>query len=234
MKFNKLFKTISSITLATLMVSAIMPINAIENTEPTKEEVLKDFNNLQVQIDSVLKNDGAKYIYNENEVIEVIDEYNFDFSSFNKFFDTNYTEESFTDTALNLIENAELEYHSEGRETCDIRGTYCHKNGTSSGWNYDRFYKDKRNSEKAALGLDELSRNWSLIGAGGGLASLIPGIGPAIVAGIGLGAGWNSWYASTLAAAIRSNNSDGDCGTVTDINKFTTVFSVWSQREFKV
>lgn len=47
----------------------------------------------------------------------------------------------------------------------------------------------------------------------------------------GTSSGWNSWYSSTLAAAIRSNNRDGDCGTVTDTNKFTALFSVWSQRE---
>lgn len=232
MKIRKLLKSLSIGTALALLATTITPINANESPMPSKETVVEEFNELQNEIDKVLEIKGNRYVFDKEEVTRVVNDSGFNFENYNKYFGTDYTKNSFADTAVKMIETTNLEYKSEGDNTCSVRGTYCGKNGTSSGWNYDRFYNNKNNSEKAALGLDELSRNWGLIGSGGALAGLIPGIGPAIAAGIGLGAGWNVWYASSLASAIRSNNSDGSCGTVTDINKFTTVFSVWSQREF--
>ena len=235
MKFKKLVKSLSICIAVALLATTLTTVNANEGTKPSREKIIEEFNELQKEIDEVLDIKGNKYVFDKTEVIQVVNDSDFDFNTYNEYFNTNYTKDVFADTAVHLIETANLEYKSVGENTCSVRGTYCGKNGTSSGWNYDRFYNNKTNSEKSATKLDELSRNWALVaGSSGGISAFLPGIGTAIAAGIGLGAGWNSWYAGTLAAAIRSNNSDGNCGTVTDINKFTTVFSVWSQREFNV
>lgn len=235
MKLKNLIKMISIGTAVALLATTVTPVRAGMEQKQTKEELVKSFNDLQSEIDKVLRIDDTKYVFNKEDVVNVINNYDFDFQTYNEYFHTNYTNEGFADIVIKMIENADLTYHSNDSGSCSLRGTYCGKNGTSSGWNYDRFYNNKTNSKKVADKLDELSRNWSLIsGASGGIGAFLPGIGTAIASGIALGAVWNTWYTSTLASAIRSNNEDGNCGTVTDINKFTTVFTVWSQREFNV
>lgn len=43
-----------------------------------------------------------------------------------------------------------------------------------------------------------------------------------------------SFFTSLMISdAIQTNNKDANCGTVTDINKYATQFSVWSKKEFK-
>lgn len=77
-----------------------------------------------------------------------------------------------------------------------------------------------------------LANNWALIATSGQIANVVPGIGNAIAIGIGVGAGWNAWYANSVANSLEYNNTFSNCGTVTDINKYTTVYSCYNQSNF--
>ncbi|MFV0380853.1 MAG: hypothetical protein ACK5KR_01255 [Breznakia sp.] len=99
----------------------------------SKEVIIEKFNELQRDIDKALQISDNKYIFDQAEITKIVIDSNFDFHAYNAYFNTNYTKESFADIVINMIENTDLEYQPEDDNTCSVCGTYCGKNGTSSG-----------------------------------------------------------------------------------------------------
>lgn len=232
MNSKKMFKTllVFVVSVFTIMCVPLSSYAKEEQSEPSKEEITEDFNKLQSEIDKVLLIENNHYVFNENEVYKVVSDYNFDFNTFNKYYETNYTSDTFAKYAIVLIKDADLSYKPiESSDVCEINGTYCGRNANTSGWNYNRYYRNKSKSAEAINNLRNAANTAGDIGVG---IDVIEKIFPGITSAFGIGAKISEWYLDTLADAIASNNKDGDCGTVTDINKFTTVFTVWSQKEF--
>lgn len=84
-----------------------------------------------------------------------------------------------------------------------VRATMCGQSWESSGWNYVRVT---------------------------GAATVISV--PALVAIMGVASGIGQAYFNSYARWIRYNNDLTSCGIVTDQNKFTAVFDIWTQPEF--
>lgn len=188
-------------------------------------EINIEFWELQNKIDSLLTVGNGKYEYNEDEVRNLIISEHFDFDKFNAEMGTEYTEDSFITMVLNDIKNAVV-YNS-----VSSRGTYCNRNHYGDGgWNYNRAFNDNTRSGEVADGAEEAARNFGLGGSISAITGLIPYIGTYIALTMGLVGGFGAWYFDTLAASVRKNMSG--CGTVVDINKYTTAFTVWDQRNF--
>lgn len=232
MKIKQILKKLTLCVLCTFSVCLIQPIYANEISEKTKDEIVEEFNRLQNAIDEQLIIENNYYVFNADDVYQTIINSDFDFDTFNKYFNTDYTSHTFAQDVISRIKDADLTIRYNN--TCDVtRGTYCQRNAEESGWNYRRTYYDYKKSNEAADILKQAANDCDLGSyAAGALAILLPGIGSSIATALGVYTVLESWYLSTLADAIISNNKDGNCGTVTDINIFTSVFTVWSQKEF--
>jgi hypothetical protein len=195
-----------------------------------QSDIYQQFLDLQNKIDSVLTIANGRYNYNAKQIKNIINASGFNFNMLNKELGTNYTEQSFTNAVLTSIQNTVLTKTSNNNMMMAAATSYCNVNKTTSGWNYNRAFANNTKSGQIADKLEQTADNWALFGTASTISSFIPVVGPFIAAGMGLGSGFNAWYSNTLARAIRVNMSG--CGTVTDINKFTTVFTVWDQREF--
>lgn len=177
-----------------------------------------NFEKLQMDIDNVLKVNNGRYVYNTQEVRRVIKDNNFNFNEFNKINKTDYTLESFTQEVLNLIEQVDFNKFVVSRGTSGV-------NRHEQGWNYHRYYNDYYKT----LSISKILQDYSIgIASLTGLAGLLP-FGNIF---IGIVGGYGAAYCGLLSNALNYNNSLNQDGTVMDINKFTTVFSVWNQRYF--
>lgn len=61
---------------------------------------------------------------------------------------------------------------------------------------------------------------------------LPPGIAQVVVLGISAGTFVGATYLKLLEESLEYNNGLSNCGTVTDYNSFTGVFTVWNQSNF--
>lgn len=209
-----------------LMLNLVFTVTASASTSVPNQnsEIIQQFTELQNKIDALLTIEDGKYVYDAQEIRSLIESENFDFTALNSEVGTNYTEESFIEFALEQISTTNLNTRNY------LRGTYANRNYYTEGWNYRRYFYNNNNSAATADRLDQQATNWGLTGTLGAIASAVPGVGTAISIGVGAGAGISIWYLNTLANSIRVNMSG--VGTVTDINKFTFVFTVWDQRNF--
>lgn len=221
---KKILSSVLSIVLSIFFV--ITPIGA------KVLDINEQFIELQNKVTSVLNVSNNRYVYSEQEVVNVIKNENFDFDELNKKYGTSYSEESFIKLALHNIENAKLGIQYFNEDTVCTYGTYCGRNAVEEGWNYFRFYYNKTETTTKVYQLRNLANNWTLVAAAGQFANYVPGLGTAIAVGIAAGVGWNAWYATSLSNAMEYNNTFSGCGTVTDINKFTTVYSCYNQSNF--
>ena len=200
-----------------LLLCFILLTGFMTSNEVTNEDL---FIELQNNITESMTVRDGKYIYDEEVISSLIN------LSDVKFENINFTKEDFIEIAIKNIQETDL------TENYLTRGIYCNSNFNAGGWNYTRAFASKSVTEGDIADLTYAANNWGLVAAGAGSATMFTGpVGAAFFAGFALGAGWNSWYASTLANSLTVKNN-GRCGTVTDINKYTTVFTVWSQEEF--
>lgn len=212
-------KIISAVISMALTFSLItISIVAKEN------DIAEQFEDLQNKITAVLDVSDDHYVYSEQKVIDVIRDENFDFALFNQVNNTNYTEQSFIELALNNIKEADLSLHPTDGPACTY-GTYCGRNYETEGWNYYRSFNNKARTNAWINQLQGVI-NAALVGQ---ISTMfIPN-----AAGIALNVGFtvSSVYNEGLKDAISVKNT-GSCGTVTDINKFYAAYTVWSQEEF--
>lgn len=113
---------------------------------------------LQDKIDTLLNISEDRYIYDVDEIRNLIILENFDFETLNSEIGTNYTEESFILLVLNAIETTTIE------QTYSTQGTYCNRNYRTGGWNYTREFADNYRSGLIADGAEKVARNWGLYG----------------------------------------------------------------------
>ena len=145
-----------SVLLTALMVFTVMPLSV-----SAEEDIVDQFMDLQDKVTAVLEVDGDQYVYSEDEVISVIKNENFDFEALNEVLGTNYTEDSFIEIALYNIENTELGIrYYEGSCPVQTRGTYCGRNADESGWNYDRYFRDKEQTQDWIDDSRDLANQW--------------------------------------------------------------------------
>lgn len=219
-KENDNMKKIATMILAATICLFFLnvPIAANEN------DITMQFEELQNKVTEVLDVSGNHYVYSEQEVIDVIKGENFDFSLFNRVNNTDYTEDSFIELALNNIKNADLSlYYTEGN-VCTY-GTYCGRNYETEGWNYYRSFNNKTRTNAWINQLQGVL-NAALLGSISAMFLPNPG-GMALTVGFTV----TQLYNEGLKDALTIKNV-GSCGTVTDINKFYAAYTVWSQEEY--
>lgn len=192
-------------------------------------EAIDEFNEMQDQITKSMVLKDGKYEYDYDVVRDIV--YNFEFTKVNNQLGTNWNHENFLEEAINLIDNFENKESSEAfASTCSAtRAAGCDENWESSGWNYGRTAMDTDTTTYYAT----LSENYSVGAVGlGSVAARMTALVP-ILSGILFAAGGaTGFYYSSFASWLRYNNSLTDCGTVVDINKFTFVYTIWTQPEF--
>lgn len=88
---------------------------------------------------------------------------------------------------------------------------------STTGWNYVRVARNKDNAGKLANKLDDAADLCATIGAAGAMGT-VGGIAKA--------------YFNSYARWIRYKNNLTSCGIVSDQNKYTKAFKVWTQPEF--
>lgn len=186
----------------------------------SKEDINK-FTSLQNEITSHLILDGNKYKYDKDEISKLIDNSDVNFSVFN------ITKEKFKELVFENINNYK-KYYSERATTCGL-------NKSENGWNYVRTYRSyeksisfafdlKTNGESLVAGTIDLKMALNNLSQAYPYFNLISFAVSGTISAIKL-------YWDTLAKAIiKNNNESNKCGTITDINKFTLVFSVWPQK----
>lgn len=206
-----------------------MPLQA-ENLGAASQDVIAEFLDLQNQITDSLEIKNARYIYSEKKIRTIIMNSKFDFDLLNRVTGSAYSAESFAALAINRIKNANVTV-SPSKTAC-VYGTYCGRNYVQEGWNYYRTYADKENSSQIAADLSYAANNWNLVIAAGSLGALASGVGAALAAGIAAGAAYNAWYGNNMASAINYNNTLSNCGTVTDVNIYTTYYTCYNQANF--
>ena len=207
------------IKLIILLVCSFLLLTGF--TSPYRKTNEELFMELQDNITETLQVENGKYIFNEEKITSLVNDSSVNFEKFN------LTKESFIETAIYNIKNTKI-----FSVTPTNRGIYCNRNYTTGGWNYDRFFNSKTKTQELIDDLHYAASNWTAIsGVSGLLTAFLGPIGTVIAAGVASGSILNSWYASLLAKSLEVKNR-GYCGTVTDINKFTSIFKIWSQEEF--
>lgn len=200
----------------------------LENRE---DEILTGFMNMQNEITNSLSLKDGKYVYNEEVIKEIVNAY--DFTEYNKKFNSSWTKQSFFDLAMKNIKEFEDVKKMNGSCPIDtngsVRATMCGQNWESSGWNYVRVARDKNGANKLANEMEDAAALCGVMGVAG--AATVISV-PALAAIMGVASGISQAYFNSYARWIRYNNDLTSCGIVTDQNKFTAVFDIWTQPEF--
>ena len=183
--------------------------NIVLNHEDEVE--LAGFMKMQDKITNTLSLKDGKYIYNEEKIREIV--YEYDFNAYNKKYNTSWTKQSFFNSAMKNIRDFKDVKKSNGACQVETRGTaratMCGQNWESSGWNY---------ADLCAT-----------VGAGAAASTISV---PVLAAVLGSFGGIGKAYYNSYARWIRYNNDLTSCGIVTDQNKFTQVYDIWTQPEF--
>lgn len=178
----------------------------------------RDFDELQATITSSLTLRNDKYDYNEAYIRSLVNQFDIDY--FNEKYSKDYTNETLSNMIIDNISSYTYVPQIVSRATCNL-------NHSTSGWNYVRRYvsngamKDYLYEARKAINLITLGHavNAAIAGA------ITGGAGAAAVAIIGA---FDVWYWTTLVDAVEYENNG--CGSVFDINSFTSWFDVWDQR----
>lgn len=228
-------KIISSILVCFITICAFIPIEIKADENKSSQDFLDEFDSLQDDIDKVITIKDEKYVYNERNVIQVIENANFDFDGFNKKTGLNYTEEGFIKEVLYQLSTTEPKIvYSESSCSINTKGTYCGRNAVAEGWNYYRKFTDKTKSEadtKKWLKLYEDNMDKYQFDSIRNIQDVLPDWGRIIVGISSIAPAIETVYALNMCGALRRYNK-GKCGTVIDTNKFTTSISGWSQDTF--
>ncbi len=223
---KKLKEKILKILLVAVLAVPFFLSNSSTVLAYESDTIDEAFKNLQNKIDSkldiVYDNGEYVYSYNYDDIKEIIYNSGFDFEQFNAKYGTNYDKTSFLNAVITSIDSTKL--HSNVAPIAN----YCNHDESTQGWNYYREFMSESVSKNTVSDLRQTATNFRLGGTGVGL--LIGTVSKLFGGVFKLGTAYDAWYFDTLANSIEVNMSG--CGTVTDINKFTTVFTVWDQRDF--
>lgn len=216
---NKIKKIFSSM-LALILSITLFNIDVKASENKTDEQIIGEMMYMQDQITETLIIENNRYIYNYDTIKEIVDNYNFE--EFNQLFNTDYTNESFLNTAINLIRNTDL--------TPQISPAgICGQTWTIEGWNYTRTAQTKAVSNAFVNDLNNYAAICAAGGSIGGAAtSAVPPVALLLAAVGTLGA----LYYETFANNLSYQNSLSGCGTVIDINKFTFYYQIWNQANY--
>lgn len=209
-----------------ILAAAEVPQQIYEqNMELEKNKSMEAFLDMQDQITSTLKVKNEHYVYDKDEVKDII--YKFNFDDLKKNTDLNYTKETFYNEAINSIENTVLKPTFTTRNANKYN-----RNHYESGWNYIRSWLD---TNKAKNSIKNLYDAADVLAAGGGVGGIVGIIASGPLAPISgfLSAigGLTALYFTNMARNTEYKNNG--TGVVLEINKFTGIYSVWSQDEYK-
>ena len=203
--------------------------NIVLNHEDEVE--LAGFMKMQDKITNTLSLKDGKYIYNEEKIREIV--YEYDFNVYNKKYNTSWTKQSFFNSAMKNIRDFKDVKKSNGACQVETRGTaratMCGQNWESSGWNYVRVARNTSGAKKLANEMDDAADLCATVGAGAAASTISV---PVLAAVLGSFGGIGKAYYNSYARWIRYNNDLTSCGIVTDQNKFTQVYDIWTQPEF--
>lgn len=207
-------KSILTIVLA-CMLFCLLPYNvsAAENNQ----DIEQDFEELQETItDSLLLSEG-NYAYDETYIRSLIND--FDVAALNEKYNLDWTNDSLADAMILSIQNTKPSIQTYGR-WCDT--TYEHP---MYGWNYDRYVEGVSSTTKWIAELRRIAIQDDHLGDISDLFGQTIGFVTNIISLI------DKNYKRGLANALEAKNYN-ECGTVTDINRFTAGHTVWNQKEF--
>lgn len=193
-----------------LTIMGIVPVNA--NEKGKGNDIVEEFQKLQDDIDESLTVDSnGKYVFTEVSIRNKVKA--FDVKSLNDYYGTEYTNDSLADSMIKAIE--EFQFSEKEMENYPVVCTAdnCGINRVDGYWNFRRYFCDY-NKTNEWIKEERNQANFDDV-----LGLFVPfGSIPLFV---------NSKYCNLLADALASNN--GDCGTITDINTFTSAFTVVPQ-----
>lgn len=220
----KRFKNIINLLCWFILLTGFSPIKSQKALN-----LLDQFNQLQDEITATLLIEEEKYIYDINRVEEIIFNSDINFAELSKELGFKITKESFYELSIENIKNAKLSNNYQERSF-----NVCGVTRNEEGWNYGRNYYSYYGSKDV---ITNLLSNANAI-AGGyldwkmsvmAISSVLPPFAALTFAGTTISFTVTS-YMRGLAKAMEYNNSFNTCGTVTDINKFTRVYTVWPQK----
>lgn len=236
--------TYVSLTLL-LSTSLLFPITTLADSTVTGESIvegttintdrsdeLKKFTNMQDKITSVLKIENGKYLYNENEVKSIINQFNFE--ELAQKTGIEYTKESFYEEAIENINETTFKPQIEGRNA-----NRYNINKTQEGWNYTRVWFNTNNTN---ILIKELQDGADYVAGGGLLVDLFSGVaglagyvsgplaGALMLSATVSGAGCILYFQNMARNVEYKNNGTG---TVIEVNKYVALYSCWSQNEYK-
>lgn len=198
--------------------------NVHASTRMTYEDTIVAMNDLQNRITAVLELRDGKYTYNYNEIKNIV--YEYEFEDANEYFGTNYTQESFLNKTISLIEDYEYTENENIPSVCAVNGI-CNQTWTIDGWNYTRTAQTKQVT--AAL-VNDCRNSANILTAGGSIGAGITWSVPPLAAILGGAGALGALYYNNLANNLEYQNSLSNCGTVLDINKlFPVYYQIWNQ-----
>jgi len=224
----------------------VIPVNAEEDARtleegyyPKNSEVyrnaspaMKSMFDLQNEITEHLGKKDGKYVYDYETIKNIV--YSYDFTEINKELGQTWTKETFLGTVILNIESTEVESRTK---RAYVTGRICNVNKTDKIWNSRREYRDRQKTSvhiyKLRLDADSISAAWTLTKESNiqllmALYPVYPGLSLAITLG-GLAKEVPVRWMKGVANSLTNSNNKGYCGTVLDINSFTSVYSSWNQ-----
>lgn len=201
--------------LSLVFGGSICAVSATENKDIIEEQILQQFDELQNNITANLRVENQRYVYDYETIHNLI--INYDLEPLNEVLGTNYTHDSLEALMLNDIEKTVIQPQ--------VYSTYCKDSGQLWGWNYDRYLTTKQETENWASALDaEAIKEGTL--------SVITAFAGPFGRAIGTISGIKGLYRSLLSRDLRSVNKESDCGVVTDINRYSSWYTITNQLYF--
>ena len=207
------------------MAASNEEMNMVEQSKE-EEVATREFLAMQDQITSVLQIEDGHYVYNKDDVRNIV--YSFDFDKLNQQLDLNYTKETFYNIAIESIDQTKFK---ENKFTTYNTNPY-NKNDFQEGWNYYRSWQDHNTAKTSIKNMYDAA---DVLTAGAGIGGIVgifssgplaPFVG--IMAGV---SGLTALYFQNMARNTEYKNNYS--GIVLEVNKFTAVYDVWSQSEYK-
>lgn len=191
----------------------------------------REFLDLQNEITLSLSEKNSRYVYDSNEIRNIVLKY--DFNLINESLDNPLSQDDFIDDVLQSLENVIIaKPDSTPVSRAYPTGRICGLNGTYSIWNSTRDYNDKAKTSDYS---HRTRQDAIKIGAGAAITAPILGsMSFGVLAIVAAGLGTYSVAKLTLIANdLDYYNAKSSCGTVLDMNKYTTKHYVFNQKDNK-
>ncbi|MBE9887633.1 hypothetical protein G8B50_08105 [Enterococcus durans] len=256
-----LFSTILSMNASILPLISTTVVSAEEITSNTdtpaipnqmkisKEETdklenydqsIQSFVTMQQKItDSMTVDSSNHYVYNETEIKNIID--SFDFESLNRNTDLNYTKDTFFAMAMDSIKHTEVKIPyltPRSGKTYNVNAVVEVWNGKTFWLDYYHTKVKEKQFQDILASLETHAQGLEFIGS---IPDIAVAVGPQLSALMESNIGALGSLFSVLVEYTKFACKSGylrlveenisDYGTVLDINKFTFVNRVWSQKD---